>query len=728
MTEKTIVLPPNPSPNGGDAHYRLTMMVSKRRYLSYLRERWWVVLVCIALATGAIVAYETIRADTYTSFAQLYTSGQVQLNVASIFDEESQTYFGTQIELFKSARLQGAAFDRIGFVLKPRQKSPVKLEVVQPMKTSILVLQATGSDPSLTQRFLQALIDEYLAYRKETRISSSEDVVLSLNDQLAKKEKELQIEQDKLVEFQKTNNIAVLEEEGKSAGLYLADLNLQLAKFKLDRDLLAKGLIPGTNEALVMQTAVLTGMTNIASGTSSDALSTSRENEVTGLASSSSNDTALKSARVELAVRRADRDQTLTERGAVAARRLDDEVKRLERTVAILEEQNLAEKRGNLDELNKRIDAIQVSIPSWESRVLDINERVSESQRLKNNVQREQGYYDHLLATLQNVDLGKNVQQERLSVLQPATTAIPVERYLPLRIALAVFLGLFLSLGVVFCWYLFDDRFVSVRDIKDQFGEVVLGLVPQIKIGRSKPDEALLQTNDRRQAYAESYRHLRSALLLSSLGETRPQTLLFTGAAPAEGKTTIAVNLARVLARSGLRVALVDADSHGGGIQRLLHVEGQAGVLDYLRGEAEVKAIQHPTDLPGLTLVPAGTHTEHGKGLFLRPRLKDMMKELRTDHDFVILDGAPILTSDNAALLVPHADAVVLVVCPFFSRSKMVRRALDMLYQRQAKRVAIILNRARAEDMAGHYAQNGATKTSRRSGTSLKAPVTPQAG
>ena len=303
---------------------------------------------------------------------------------------------------------------------------------------------------------------------------------------------------------------------------------------------------------------------------------------------------------------------------------------------------------------------MQVSLPSWESRVLDINERVSESQRLRNNVQREQGYYDHLLATLQNVDLGKNVQQERLSVLQPATAAAPVERNLPMRIALAVIFGLFLSLGIVFCWYLLDDRFVSVRDIKDQFGEMVLGLVPQIKIGRSKPGEALLQTNDHRQAYAESYRHLRSALLLSSPGETRPQTLLLTSAAPAEGKTTIAVNLAQLLARSGLRVVLVDADARGGGMGRLLGDQNQPGVLDYLRGDADSKAVVHPTEFEGLSFVPGGTHNEHAEGLFLRPKLAELIRELRQNRDFVILDSAPILASDDAALLVPQADMVIL--------------------------------------------------------------------
>ena len=61
MTERTIILPPGPP--GGDpaANYRLTMMVPKRRYLSYLRERWWVVMLCLALLISATVAYETVR-------------------------------------------------------------------------------------------------------------------------------------------------------------------------------------------------------------------------------------------------------------------------------------------------------------------------------------------------------------------------------------------------------------------------------------------------------------------------------------------------------------------------------------------------------------------------------------------------------------------------------------------------------------------------------------------
>jgi capsular exopolysaccharide synthesis family protein len=216
----------------------------------------------------------------------------------------------------------------------------------------------------------------------------------------------------------------------------------------------------------------------------------------------------------------------------------------------------------------------------------------------------------------------------------------------------------------------------------------------------------LLSPNDPRQPYVESYRHLRSALLLSTMGQSRPQILLFTGAAPAEGKTTVAINLARVLAASGLRITLVDADPHGS-VNKLLSVEGDTGVLDFLRGEAGVASIIHPTGTPGLTFVPIGSGAERAEGLFLQPKLGELVNELKTNCDYIIVDGAPILATDDAALWVPYADAVILVVRPFYSRSNQIRRTLEMLYQRQAKNVAIIFNRARAEDLAGHYYENG---------------------
>lgn len=696
--EKTIVLPPSPNGNG-HLNYRLTVFAPKRRYLQYLRERWWVVLLCLALTLGGILTYEIFRPESYSSYAQLYMSGEVQFNnFANLLNEESQTYFGTQIELLKSVRLQSAALARIHYMPAPREKAPVTLEVFQPMKTSILVLQATARDPDLARRFLQALIEEYLAYKKETHISSTEDIVASLTDQLAQREKDLRGEQDRWAEFQKSNNVAVLEEEGKSAGLYLSELNLQRAKLRLEQQLLAAGLSAATNDPAAADEAMTNGAPNSAALLSDGGSGT---NSVSDIALS---DSALKSARVELAIRRAERDRVLADRGQMAARHLDDDVARLQRTVGILENQVVRDKRAELDALEKRIAAIETSIPSWEAKVLSINNRLSDSLRLKNNMSRQQDYYDHLLTLLQNVDLGKNVQQERLSVLQPATPAMVVNRYVWLRIAGAAVLGILLGAAIVFVCYLLDDRFVSVADVKDQFGEAVLGLIPQIKVAKSKSNEALLKSNDSRRAYSESYRHLRSALICASQDGPGGRIVLLTGTAINEGKTTVAINLARVLARSGFKVALVDADLERGKIDRTLGVAAEQGLRDYLDGRADLNLIQRAADEPGLTLIPSGTAANGGEGMFLRPRLAEALEELKKRNDFVILDGPPIPAADDAALLAQHADAVVLVVRPFYSRSQTLRATLDMLYQRKAKRVNIVFNRAKKDDVADYSA------------------------
>ena len=707
MTDQTIVLPANSGANGHDASYRLTMMVPRRRFLSYLRDRWWVVLVSLVLTVGAVLIYETVRTETYSSSAQLL-AGDVQVNMANLFTEDPLNYFGTQIELLKSTRLQIAAYEKAGVKITADERDLIKLEVARPLGASILQLQATGRDPAAAQGFLRALINEYQSFKKETRTSTTEDLVASLTDQLAKREAALKAEQEKWLDFQKTNNIAVMVEEGKTAGLYLAELNLQLAKFKLERELLRQGLsaVPLGSATNIIPASKAASTNAAAPNLAADTALPANAIPILQPAS----DAMLKSARLELALRRSERDQTVKDRGETAARRLNEEVARLEKTVALLEDQNLSQRKSDLQDLEKRIAATEETIPAWETRVLEINDRLAQSQRLQINVQREQGYYDHLLGMFQNVDLSRNVQQDRVSILQPPTAAQPVKRYLPLRIVLGVMAGLIFSVGIVFAWHLLDDRFSSIRDVKDQFGEEVLGLVPRIRLPRSKPQQALLRDADSRHDYLESFRHLRSALLLSSGSENserRPRTLLFTGVSSGEGKTTIAGNLARTLARSGMRVALMDADVQAGGMDRLLGAVEQRGLLDYLRGEAGASAIIQASDVPGLVYVSAGTHDQPGEGLFLRPKLGELMNELRADRDFVILDGSPILATDDAALLVPHADIVVMVVRPLFTHARQLHQALGMLYQRQAKQVAFVFNQARPDDFGGGYARNG---------------------
>ncbi len=701
VTEKTIILPSNPSGNGDHAQYRLTVMVPRRRYLSYLQERWWVVMIFLAVALSGTILFQTVRPESYNSYAQLYVTDGPQL-ASSVFGQVKDDY-ATEIELLKGDHLHAAAMQDLG-ADAGRLKKPIQVDVVRPMATSILQLRASGSDPALTQRFLQNLIDEFLEFKRQTRLSTSEDLIKSLTQELSSHEANLKSAQDQWAMFQRTNDVGLLEDESKSVGTFLAGENVELAHLNLDRELLAHGLSPEIPVA--HQRVAGTNQT-------SSALTTGTN----GNLEVSSPDADIKSAQVALMLAREELAEALTNGQAYKEKPIDDRIAQIQQNLTALIAVDAAQRKAELEETTERMAAISNAIPGWQATVADSNSRLSEADKLKSAIQRQQSYYDSLRGLMQNVDLTKNMEQERVSVLDTPTPGELVQSSLPLDIVLATALALAASLSIVFLWHLFDDRFVSVRDIKDQFGEVVLGLVPRIKIPRSDPKAALLKEGDPRRPYWESFRHLRSALLLSELGETRPQTILFTGATPGEGKTTVAMNLARVLARSGLRVALVDADPHGSGFQSYLAGPRRPGLLEHLRGDAHVKDITEPSDIPGLDYIGAGLHREQIEGLLLRPQLTTFLEELRKTYDYIILDSAPILAADDAALLVPHAQAVVVVVRPFFTRARRVRQALDMLYQRQAKHVAIIFNQARPDDMAAqhiYYNRNGngrATKT-----------------
>jgi capsular exopolysaccharide synthesis family protein len=694
VTEKTVILPSNPNGNGDNAQYRLTVMVPRRRYLSYLQERWWVIMIFLAAALGGTILYQTAKAPSYSSFAQLYITEGPQL-ASSMFGQVKDDY-ATEIELLKGGHLHAAAMEDLGADAN-KLKKPINVEVVRPMGTSILQLRATGPDAGLTQRFLQSLIDEYLEFKRQSRLSTSEDLIKSLTQELSNHETDLKKEQDQWAMFQRTNNVALLQEESKSAGIFLADENVQLANLNLERELLEHNLSPEIPGAKPEEPG--TNQTGVALGGGTN-----------GAPWVSPTDAEIKTTRVELKVRQEQLAQAIADGQMYKEQPIENQIAQIQQNLAALIAVDTSQRKVQLDDTLVRMAAISNAIPGWQAKVAESNNRLSEGEQIKAGIQRQQGYYDSLLGLLQNVDLTKNMDQERVTILDAPGAGQLVQSSLPMDIFLAIVLALAASLSIIFVWHLFDDRFLSVRDIKDQFGEVVLGLVPRIKIPRSDPKAALLQEADPRRPYWESFRHLRSALLLSELGETRPQTILFTGAMSGEGKTTVAMNLARVLARSGLRVVLVDADPHGG-LHPFLGDAGRPGLSQYLRGNGNLEDIIEHSEIPGLDYIGAGIHREQIEGLLLRPRLTTFLEELRKSYDYIILDSAPILVADEAALLVPHAQAVVMVVRPFFTRARAVRQALEMLYHRRAKNVAIILNQARPDDMAAqhsHYNRNGA--------------------
>ena len=206
------------------------------RFVHFLQRMWWIPVITLVLAIIGQFVFNYFRPSPAVAKAHMLVGGKIKIPDGGLYAEEWQNFFGTQIELMKSEKINRRALDRLQRLKQNRSESLVHLEIDQMRKTTIFELQATGKDPTYTVNYLNALMDEYLAYRKEVRSLSSDDTLASLTTQFLEQEKELKRHQEGMMEFQKTNSVALLQEEASSVNL--AKLNQELADLKLQRALL----------------------------------------------------------------------------------------------------------------------------------------------------------------------------------------------------------------------------------------------------------------------------------------------------------------------------------------------------------------------------------------------------------------------------------------------------------------------------------------------------------
>ena len=161
---------------------------------------------------------------------------------------------------------------------------------------------------------------------------------------------------------------------------------------------------------------------------------------------------------------------------------------------------------------------------------------------------------------------------------------------------------------------------------------------------------------------AESYRALRTSLLLSNLGAP-PKVIMVTSALPQEGKTTTSINCAVVLAQKGVRVLLIDADLRRPSIHKTLGMGPHSGLSNVLTGSTTLEqAITRTAILPNLFVLAAGTPPPNPAELLASTNMRDVLAQLREQYDHIVIDTPPSLSVTDAVVLSPRADAAVLVI------------------------------------------------------------------
>jgi len=348
-----------------------------------------------------------------------------------------------------------------------------------------------------------------------------------------------------------------------------------------------------------------------------------------------------------------------------------------------------------LQTLDNQIELTQVALDGFgASRTAEEEIRYAQ---LRDELAQYQGSYTTALRSYEELRLTELQTTDSLTLVEEAELpTAPIRPRVLVNTLLAAIVGAMLALGIIFLIEYLDDRIKSPQDLHAVLEAPLLGAVARIPgVGRKQKrptsDETLIVAHQPRHPIAESYRRLRTNLRFSSVNEPL-QIMLVTSAAPAEGKTTTAANLAVAVAQAGHRVVLVDADLRKPQLHKLFGLNKGPGLTDALLSEADTAFFVRDTAIPNLRLVTSGSIPPNPAELLGSQPMQNLLQQLRQITDLVIVDAPPLLAVTDAQVLVNYVQGVLLVVNAGNTTRALLSNAVAALIQVEARLLGVVLN------------------------------------
>jgi len=308
--------------------------------------------------------------------------------------------------------------------------------------------------------------------------------------------------------------------------------------------------------------------------------------------------------------------------------------------------------------------------------------------------------YESLTQRLRTAGIQAGLESTEIDIVDSAVAAVsPSLR--PTSTILIIDTTIALVIGIILAFVLdgLDTGLRNVAEIEAISGLPSLALIPRLRRDSAGegPGLSTVVRNVRvlsspKSEFAEAIRALRTSLLLSVAGR-EPRVILLTSATPAEGKTTVSVNLACVLAQRDVRVLLIDADLRRPTIHHRFGLTGKLGLTSVLTGTATLdQAVQHIAELHNLDILASGPIPPFPTEMLGSDVMRKLLDEARGRYTHVVMDSPPLLSVTDSVVLARDTDAVVLLVRHGKSGKHAIRRARDLLLRAGAHISGIALN------------------------------------
>ena len=329
-------------------------------------------------------------------------------------------------------------------------------------------------------------------------------------------------------------------------------------------------------------------------------------------------------------------------------------------------------------------------------------EEKTELDRLDLTLASQQAAYANLLSNYERIRIAEASESSNVVVVEEAIpTDSPIRPRTMANTLLAAVVGALLAVGIMFLVEYLDDTVKTPEDLASVTDLSTLGAIADIE-GRTGRDR-LVTLLTPRSAISEAYRMLRTSIQFAAV-DGQVKSIMVTSSGSGEGKSTTAANLAIVMAQTGQRVILVDADLRRPVQHRLFELPNSKGLtMALLDLNAPPKEHLQATSVPGLQIMTSGAIPPNPAELLGSQRQADLLADLEKEADLIILDSPPVLTVADALVLAPRVSGVLLVVEVGSTRRGAVQKAVDTLLHADARVLGVALNRLTLRRSAYYY-------------------------
>jgi capsular exopolysaccharide synthesis family protein len=332
-----------------------------------------------------------------------------------------------------------------------------------------------------------------------------------------------------------------------------------------------------------------------------------------------------------------------------------------------------------------------------------------EKNRLDAKVTQYREIYSNLLLSYEQVRLSEAQAVSSVVQVEPATPNLtPVKPKVMQNTLLAALVGFLIAIGIIVILEAIDDTIKNPEELNRKFNTPILGVIARHDIVEGRP----ISEAEPRSPVAESFRALRTNVNFASV-DAPLRRIVITSPTPSDGKSTIAANLAVVIAQSEKKVVLIDADMRRPKIHIFFGLANRFGLSDmFLQPIEKIGDALQSTNSTRLAVITSGSLPPNPSELLTSQRMGMIFEKLLQGFDTILIDTPPILSVTDAAALAQGVDGVILVIKPGTTKMSAFRLSINTLRTVKANILGVVLNEVNPTNRRygyyyNHYYMNG---------------------